>query len=197
MTNVDAWRTFAGDAQFGGAGDRYRYRLDRVFAEPYGDRHITWIMLNPSTADAQTNDPTVARCVKRGHEYGAARVTVVNLYGLRSTDPAGLRLVDDPVGPGNAEAIVSACDEADLVIAAWGANADPDWASQVAFTLNRRGVDLFALGLTKDGVPRHPLYMPYGHGPRLWRAATGPCVDCAAYVDQGGHASDCRRRWPR
>lgn len=158
------WASFSDD-------EVYRYRLGRDFGRP-GPVH-TWIMLNPSTADAETNDPTVRRCMGYSWDWGAGRIIVVNLYALRSTDPALLKTHPDPVGPGNFDAISQAAQGAALVICAWGIHGG-DWGRAAARRLyvgelGRPSVNLHHLGLTADGQPRHPLYLRRDEMPRAWR----------------------------
>jgi hypothetical protein len=148
----------------------HRYRLSRVFY-PAGHR-VCFVMLNPSTADAFVLDPTVRRCVGFASAWGAGAVEVVNLFALRSTDPAGLRRCSDPVGPGNDAAIVAAARAADRTVAAWGAHGvHLDREAAVVELLAAAGVDLYALSLTKNGHPGHPLYLPGRASPTLWREA--------------------------
>lgn len=153
--------------------ERYRYRLGRNWGEGWG-APVTFVMLNPSTADAQQDDPTIRRCVGFAKAWGFGRLVVVNLYALRSTDPKGLWRADDPIGPDNDDhlseaAWVAARDDAPI-IAAWGANAKPD---RVAEVLALPHMDrLTALGVTKAGAPRHPLYLRADAFPEPWRTAS-------------------------
>jgi hypothetical protein len=146
---------------------RYRYRLERDFqpgmlsAVTPVSRTVTFIMLNPSTADALKNDPSVARCSAFAKRWGYARLIVVNLFALRSTDPRALRCDADPVGPKNDLAIKQANLDSLLTIAAWGVHGvernrrDID----VIRALDDAGRFLHCLGRTKDGHPKHPLYL--------------------------------------
>jgi hypothetical protein len=136
----------------------YRYWLSRRWSE---GPVVTFVMLNPSTADASTDDPTIRRCIGFSKAHGAGGLDVVNLYALRSTDPKALWTVSDPVGPMNDAhlrlAAMLAGDNEWPIIAAWGANAKADRVAQVR---RIEGMDrLTALGVTKDGAPRHPLYL--------------------------------------
>lgn len=138
---------------------RYRYLLTRRRIVP-GAPLATFVMLNPSTADAFEDDPTIRRCIGFARSWGL-NLRVVNLYGLRSTDPRELRRVDDPVGPHNDEHLADAawCSWADNtpLVAAWGVHAKPE---RVAAVLALPHMDrLSALGVTKSGSPRHPLYL--------------------------------------
>jgi hypothetical protein len=135
----------------------YRYTLTRVW-EPA--LPVTcWVMLNPSTADAGTDDPTIRRCVNFSHGWGHGGIVVVNLYALRATDPRELLKVADPVGPENDQAIEDAC-AGNFTVVAWGAKAKRDRVKRVKGLLFDTALDVGCLGLTKEGHPRHPLYVP-------------------------------------
>ena len=137
----------------------YRYLLTRTWdlAKP----PVTWVMLNPSTADAHTDDPTCTRVIRFARREGYGGITVVNLFAYRATDPAVLRVVPDPAGPLNDAFIRGACPPGRTVIAAWGAGeALAARGAAVAGMLAAAGVPLHALGVTGQGQPRHPLYVP-------------------------------------
>ena len=146
----------------------YRYLLGRRWTD--GPR-ATFVMLNPSTADAWGDDPTVRRCIGFARSWGMGAVQVVNLYAFRSTDPAALWRTPDPVGPDN-DAVLVACAlawTAAPLVAAWGAHAKP---GRVRDVLALPGMDrLQALGVTKNGSPRHPLYLPATAALRPWLVA--------------------------
>lgn len=134
----------------------YRYRLGRTWDPALPG--ACFVMLNPSTADARVDDPTIRRCVGFARNMGAGWLTVVNLFALRSTDPRALASHTDPIGPENDAHIVDAAGRATVVIAAWGADRfAPARAEAVRHLLAPRA--LHALGVTKDGAPRHPLYL--------------------------------------
>lgn len=136
----------------------YRYLLTRIW-DPTRPLAV-WLMLNPSTADALTDDRTIGRCKAFSRDLGRGGIAVVNLFALRSTDPAKLRDHPDPVGPHNGRFVRQTVRESDLVIAAWGAggvlgNRGPDMARALA----KAGVRLKTLGITATGQPKHPLYV--------------------------------------
>lgn len=136
--------------------ERYRYALSRSWSQ--GDC-IAWIMLNPSTATADEDDPTIRRCIAFSRAWHFGRLLIVNIYALRSTDPAGLWTVDDPVGPDNDEHIRAAIRQATRVVCAWGANAEPDRSAHVLELVRSLERVPHCLGTTKAGEPRHPLYI--------------------------------------
>ena len=137
---------------------RYRYRLRRDWQT--SPRRVTFIMLNPSTADARVLDPTIRRCVGFARAWGFGGLDVVNLFAWRSTRPEALRRVADPVGPRNHAAIASALRESSLVVAAWGNTAPArEQALRVCRLATRLRTPLFCLGTTLGGQPRHPLYV--------------------------------------
>jgi hypothetical protein len=141
------------------ASRRYRFRLSRVW-DPGGTR-VCFVMLNPSTADAEALDPTVRRCAGFARSWGAGAIEVTNVFAWRSRDPAALRLTDDPVGAANDEAILAAALQADQVICAWGAQATHlDRHATTLALLRSAHIVPLALRLTKAGLPGHPLYLP-------------------------------------
>ena len=147
----------------------WRYSLTRDVAPLTGHGTVTFIGLNPSTADEQTDDPTIRRCTDFARRWGFARLTMVNLNAFRATDPSVMLDADDPVGPDNDRAIAEAVGRSDLVVCAWGINAIEERAREALSLVPAP----HCLELTKHGAPRHPLYvkatttpMPLGRGSR-------------------------------
>lgn len=138
---------------------QYRYALTRPSIRPPGKGAALFCMLNPSTADATVDDPTIRRCRGFADAWDCNGIAVVNLYALRSTDPKGLNGHPDPVGPENDHYLREFAREFKDVVCAWGANANPGRALQVANIFRSAGARLWCLGTTKDGAPRHPLYV--------------------------------------
>lgn len=132
----------------------YRYELRRVWDD---GTLVNFVMLNPSTADADRDDPTIRRCIGFAARWGYSGIVVTNLYAYRATRPRDLWLAADPVGPSNDSHLAAAVEGAS-VVAAWGVNARPDRVADVLARI-RRTNEVSALGLTKDGHPRHPLYV--------------------------------------
>lgn len=140
----------------------HRYLLGRSWDTPY--KTVTFVMLNPSTADALADDATIRRCVGFARRWGFNRLLVVNLYAFRSTDPRNLLSAPDPVGPKNDATILEAVAVSHLVICAWGAHEAvkrcPERVARV-LRLLEPVEHVEALQLTRDGHPWHPLYVPY------------------------------------
>lgn len=139
----------------------YRYRLTREWG---GGRLLPFVMLNPSTADASVDDPTIRRCMGFARRENAGGIVVVNLYGLRATDPVELRRCADPFGPDNRPSIKALGEYAFLsgmpVVCAWGTGGWVKSANRDTIHLLRStGASLVCLGMTKDGHPKHPLYI--------------------------------------
>lgn len=151
----------------------YRYRLWRSIPAPDWKpgkvRKVLFVMLNPSTADGETDDATIRRCVAFGKRENAGEVEVVNLFAFRATHPKDLPAdFSRAVGPGNNEAIRGALSGADLVICAWGATRHPFLSERVsavaamidaeaAFRPFHRPLAVMCLGRTAAGHPRHPV----------------------------------------
>lgn len=133
---------------------RYRYCLWREWDATLPV--VAFVLLNPSTADASRDDPTIRRCLGFARTWGFGRLEVVNLFALRATDPSALRQAADPVGPRNDEHLRRTVRAADRVVAAWGNGGRLHGrGDQVMRWLDRPMV----LGWTKARQPRHPLYL--------------------------------------
>lgn len=141
----------------------YRYWLERgEAAAPY----VAWVLANPSTADAELDDPTVRKARGFAQRLGFSRFVFVNVFAYRSTDPKGLLGVKDAVGPENAEHIRKAVANAEVVVLAWGNAIVKPKKPQAKWTLEHviRPVTLSPIrcyGYTADRSPRHPLTLAY------------------------------------
>jgi hypothetical protein len=150
---------------------KYRYDLTRTW--DVEQPTVVFCMLNPSTADGDKDDPTIRRCVAYAKAWGYGRLVVVNLFAYRATDPDELKSAPDQVGPENDEYIRRHA-TGSVVVAAWGANVlKPTSGSlrprsiHVARLIDEVG-DIRCLGLTRDGQPKHPLYLKRDAMPLLY-----------------------------
>ena len=145
----------------------YRYILTRTW-NPNGGR-LHFVMLNPSTATETQNDATVERCERRARILGYGAFCVTNIFAWRDTDPKKMRAATDPIGPYNDEAITKTCYWADKTIAAWGTHgAHMERGAYVKKLMASLNKPVFQLGLSKDGHPKHPLYIAYQKFPEPW-----------------------------
>lgn len=142
--------------------EQYRYRLWREWDKSLPS--LCFLMLNPSTADEQANDPTIARCEARAVAMRCGRLEVVNLFPYRATDPDQLCTVTDPLGPVNKAdgAIMDAISVSHMIICGWGSHkAAIERAAEVLRIIRITGYAnrMHYLGLNQDGSPKHPLYI--------------------------------------
>jgi hypothetical protein len=132
----------------------YRYALERRWGSgPF----VLFVGLNPSTADESVDDNTIRRCIGFAKTWGYGGLLMGNLFAFRATKPRDLRTAADPVGPDNDVWLTTLSLRAGLIVAAWG--ADPIVSSRVCDALDALGDEVQCLGTTKDGQPRHPLYL--------------------------------------
>ena len=160
----------------------YRYSLTRRWNR---GPIMLFVMLNPSTADADVDDPTIRRCIGFARREGMAELRVVNLWPFRSPNTAALhewinggklrgamvvngRHIEDELG---------ACDQ---VVVAWGADKS-SWPNSYSFerVCDRLGLmddprRVRCLGTTKRGQPRHPLYVKADTTLQNWIGALRP-----------------------
>ncbi|NLS27969.1 hypothetical protein S2M10_29710 [Sphingomonas sp. S2M10] len=143
----------------------YRYWLLRQWdaSAPF----LPIIMLNPSTADASIDDPTIRRCIGFARRDGFGGIKVMNLFAFRATSPADMIAARDPIGPDCYSNLIGMIDYARQyslpVLAAWGAHGSHLGRDRAVMSSARGiGARLVCLGMTKLGHPRHPLYVA-GH----------------------------------
>ncbi|GAA3549797.1 DUF1643 domain-containing protein [Microlunatus spumicola] len=155
MTEGAAWSSPDG---------RYRYALERTWAP--GPRML-WVLGNPSRAYATADDPTLRRCVRFARDHGCGGVLLANLWAWRATHPRDLAGVVDPVGPDNDRSIAALVARTDgPVVLGWGVQRS---ATRVATVLGLLGDGpRHCLGRTRDGHPRHPLYVSAQTGLSPW-----------------------------
>lgn len=142
----------------------FRYALWREWD---ADRPtVLMIGLNPSTADATRNDPTIRRCIGFARDWGFGGLWVLNLFAYRATYPAELKAAADPIGPRNDYWIRHTARRCNIVVAAWGNHGTfMDRSSRVREMLRER---LTILRLNASGEPAHPLYLPKSMTPIKW-----------------------------
>lgn len=150
---------------------KYRYILWRVWSP--GKPLMTWVMLNPSTADEIANDPTIERCERRARFSGFGGILVVNLFAYRATNPEEMKAAMGPIGDYNPtfirRAAVAATISGGMVVCGWGEHgAFRSQGSLVRAILHHHGVEPYVLALNKSGEPKHPLYVGYKTAPRPW-----------------------------
>ncbi|RWO57153.1 DUF1643 domain-containing protein [Mesorhizobium sp.] len=158
------WRLHPEPAQWEMWTDESRKPLLDGAGQQLGEpKACVFIMLNPSTAGGEEDDPTIRRCVGFARAWGYDRLEVLNLFAYRATDPKALLSLnhdDDPVGESNLSAFNRVLGlPVGIVICAWGAHGGHLGQDETAIGWlgsHRR----FALGLTKGGHPKHPLYLP-------------------------------------
>lgn len=155
---------------------RYRYNLARVWDSR--KPKVLFVMLNPSTADADIDDPTIRRCRGFAMDWGFGGLDVVNLFAFRATDPKSLLLENDPIGRLNLLSLTLSCISASLIICAWGNEQilrKIDCREQLK-VLQRYSDKLHCLELSIFGIPKHPLYLSKDLRPQPFVIATDGLV---------------------
>lgn len=138
----------------------YRYRLWRIWDAELP--RMYWVMLNPSTADADRDDPTVKACMDFAKRANNGGIEIVNLFAYRTKSPAELKSVGYLVGPENdatLTAVFERIEAGSRTVAAWGTHGTPERMAAVRWMALMAAEPLFHLGLNRDGSPMHPLYV--------------------------------------
>lgn len=148
--------------------EKYRYSLVRTWDASL--KSITYLMLNPSTADEMVNDPTIARCQRRAFEYGYGQMIISNLFPYRMTLSSQLDTVENLLGDSDVadRSIIEAVEQSSITVCGWGSHhLSAARAKHVFKLLNERALSskLHALQINQDGSPKHPLYVAYAKHP--------------------------------
>lgn len=141
--------------------EQYRYELRRIWDED--KPKVLFIMLNPSIADSDVDDPTIRRCIGYAKDWGFGGILVGNLFAYRSTDPNGLLKVQDPIGDDNIWHIKNMYKETETVVCAWGNNNIVERLEKKIEhdyrPLSFIKSDLHCLEISNNGTPKHPLQL--------------------------------------
>jgi hypothetical protein len=141
---------------------KYRYFLSRELVKSEIFKPVTFVMLNPSTADDKDDDPTIRRCIDFAKKFGGTHLIVVNLFALRATDPKEL-LMGEPVGPENnmhlENAIKATFHNQGVIICAWGNHGSYMERADEVFWNILEDNEPKCLKINKSGHPAHPLYL--------------------------------------
>jgi hypothetical protein len=134
---------------------KYRYSLTRIWDRKKG--HVLFVCLNPSTADESVDDPTIRRCIRFAESWGFGGMVMVNLFAFRATVPKEMMACKEPVGTANTFYWRVEHEAASITIVAWGVRGsykgiDKEFMYYV-------GDEVSCLGTTKEGQPKHPLYL--------------------------------------
>ena len=148
---------------------QYRYQLGRQWGS---GSVVMFVMLNPSTADAERNDPTIRRCIDYAKRWGYGSLCVGNLFAWRATDPRELRRSDiDPVGQKNDAAVLEMAKRSECVVAAWGDKGRLMGRGQKIRRLLSWHPNLCVLRFNRSGEPSHPLRLRKNLEPMIWSGA--------------------------
>lgn len=145
----------------------YRYALWRVWdcTLPL----LGYGLLNPSTADAATNDPTISRCCTRAKLLGYGGIIVWNLFAFRATDPKDMKRAAEPIGELNPIWIMRCVRRCAMTICGWGTDGAYKQQGRLVRHFLRHHCLPYYLRLSeKTGQPWHPLYLPYDLKPQPW-----------------------------
>lgn len=145
---------------------KYRYYLSRNFTESFSDdNHLIFLMLNPSIADENKNDPTITRCINFAKRLGHDGIIVLNLYALISTDPKALLKSDEPIDVNDSyiKEFISKREAPINIVCAWGNNAEKKRAVVMVNYLRTLGVNLFCFKQNKTGHPHTPSICKRGY----------------------------------
>jgi len=154
----------------------YRYKLwrnwsfDSALFPQDNFAYVAFIGLNPSTADEHQDDPTIRRCIRFARDWGYDAMVMLNLFAYRATEPADMKAIDEPkcVIANNDYAIAQTAHDAALTVACWGVHGEHKQRGERVRTILDEVCTLQHFGETRDGHPRHPLYLRADTAPTAW-----------------------------
>ncbi len=129
---------------------------------------MVFVMQNPSTADAESDDPTILKCIGFAKKAVFGGIMVMNVFAYRATDERELLKCSDPIGPLNNEHLLAARSVSLLtkLVVAWGNRFGPQKRTRFREAYCQAATicamnHAYCLGTTKSGDPKHPLFLPY------------------------------------
>ena len=134
----------------------WRYALWRRWNTGLSCDMVAFVGLNPSYADESINDPTIRRCINFAKDWGFEGIYMLNAYAFRATDPRNMKAASNPVGPKNDQLLRYYSGKAITIVACWGAHCEPKREVVVCEVIGKL---VMSLGTTKNGRPKHPLYL--------------------------------------
>jgi hypothetical protein len=137
-------------AEFSPCG-KYRYWLSRQW-DP-SRTPGAFICINPSKATALISDQTMGNCNNLAVQWGWSGFYIVNLFAFMATEQKVLKKRKSAVGKDNDKAITKTCDQASIVVLAWG-NGYKSRADQVLALVQDR--PLYCIAKNKGGGFLHP-----------------------------------------
>lgn len=138
---------------------KYRYKLWRTWDANLPT--VNFVMLNPSTADENVDDPTIRKCSSYARRWGYGGIVVTNLFALRSVSPDRLYNTRNPIGVSSNRRLIIEATAAKITICAWGNHGNWNGRSAIVVKMLREaGIDLMCLRCNGGGEPAHPLYLP-------------------------------------
>jgi len=151
----------------------YRYRLWRDWDDSLP--RVGFILLNPSTADATADDPTLKRCLGFARRWGYGALEVGNLFALRATSPRTLIAAESPVGPHNDQALRDLVRRVQALVVGWGNGGRCQGRAASVAAAGILPAGTLCLGNTRSGQPRHPLYVRGDTVPVPFRPGAASC----------------------
>jgi hypothetical protein len=144
----------------------YRYSLWRRWSLERPS--LVFVLLNPSQASADTDDPTLRRCLSFAQDWGYGSLEIVNLFAWVTTCPQKLKVVSDPIGPECDRYLLAAVAKAERIVVAWGNGGQLYQRDRTVLEWLSAHTPIYCLGLNRSGQPRHPLYLPRIVNPLLF-----------------------------
>jgi hypothetical protein len=133
---------------------KYRYVLSRIWDD--SKQAVMMVGLNPSTADENEDDPTVARCINFAKSWGYGGIYMLNLFAVRTPKPKKIYKADEPIGSENDKYLKEYSQKCDKIICAWGNDGSyKNRSNEIKSNFSH----LYYLKINKSGEPAHPLYL--------------------------------------
>ncbi len=137
---------------------QYRYALKRQWGAD-DENFVNFVLLNPSTADENIDDPTIKACIKFAQNWGYDGILVTNLFAFRATEPTDLKKAENPIGDQNDSYIKKYAKRSKIIVIAWGNHGNFLNRGEQVVKLLSQIKDPHCLQILKNGSPKHPLYI--------------------------------------